>query len=99
MGKRQSADLNDRDWCQEGRRLIQNGRHREALEALDLAIAENPDYAEGYFVRGACHYALGNYRQAGDDMDAAALLGCRDAQFWSKYALYPATDSDDDQLD
>jgi len=89
VGKRQSARFSDQDWYEKGRCLTRNGRHREAIEALNLAINKNPLYAEAYFVRGACHYELGNYRQAGDDLDAAAVLGCRDAQFWSKYAIYP----------
>ena len=89
MGNKQSTGFSDEDWYEKGRRLTQDGRHREAIEALDMAIDQNPLYAEAYFVRGACHYTLGSYRQAGDDLDAAALLGCRDAQFWSKYAIYP----------
>ena len=97
MGDRPSEELIDKDWCEKGRRLTQEGCHREAIDALNRAIAQNPDYAEAYFIRAACHYALGNYRRAGDDLDAAALLGCRDAQFWSKYALYPLTDGDDDR--
>ena len=87
MVKRQSSDFSDKDWYEKGRRLAQDGRHREAIEAFNLAIDKNPEYAKAYFVRGACHYALRNYRWAGDDLDAAALLGCRDAQFWSKYAI------------
>ena len=87
MEKIQASGLSDKEWYEKGRRLTQNGRHKEAVEALTLAIDKNPLYAEAYFARGACHYALGSYRQAGDDLDAAALLGCRDAQFWSKYAI------------
>ena len=81
--------LSDKEWFEKGRRLIRDGSHREAIDALDLAIEKNPMYAEAYFVRGACYYALGSYRRAGDDLDAAALLGCQDAQFWSKYPIYP----------
>ena len=88
MKKKQSAGFSDKDWYEEGRRLTCNGSHREAIEALNLAIKKNPLYADAYFVRGACHYALGSRRQAGEDLDAAAILGCQDAQFWSKYAVY-----------
>jgi len=91
--KKQSACVSDKDWYEKGRRLTHNGNHREAIEALDLAIDKNPQYAEAYFVRGACHYAVGCYRQAGDDLDAAALLGCRDAQFWSKHSIHPMTNN------
>jgi tetratricopeptide (TPR) repeat protein len=77
------------DCFESGRRLARDGRHQEAIEAFNLAIAKIPAYAEAYFVRGACYYALGSYHQAADDIDAAAILGCRDAQFWSKHATQP----------
>lgn len=88
MEEEQPSTFNDKDWCDKGRRLTGAGRHRDAIEALNFAIDENPLHAEAYFVRGACHYALGSYQQAADDLDAAAVLGCRDAQFFSKYAIY-----------
>lgn len=80
-----------KDWFESGRRLARDGRHKEAIEAFNLAIAKVPAYAAAYFERGACHYALGSYHQAADDIDAAAILGCRDAQFWSKHAIEPFT--------
>jgi tetratricopeptide (TPR) repeat protein len=92
-------DSSDKEWYEKGRRLSGRGRHRKAIEALSLAIEKNPFYAEAYFVRGACQYALGNYRDAGDDLDAAAILGCRDAQFWSKHSIHsPPNDTDDGQV-
>ena len=95
---RQPSDSYDGEWYHKGRRLSRHGSHREAIEALDLAIKENPLHADAYFIRGASQYALGNYREAGDDLDAAAILGCQDAQFWSKHAIYSATgDADDEQ--
>jgi tetratricopeptide (TPR) repeat protein len=94
--KKQSSGFSDKEWYEEGRRLTRNGSHREAIEALDLAIDRNPLYAEAYFVRGACHYATGSYQQAGEDLDAAAILGCRDAQFWSKHFIPPVTIRADD---
>jgi tetratricopeptide (TPR) repeat protein len=96
--KKQSSGFSDKDWYEKGRRLTRNGNHREAIEAFDLAIDKNPGYAEAYFARGACHYALGSYRQAGDDLDAAALLGCRDAQFWSKFTINASKKSAGNQI-
>ncbi len=52
-----------------------------------LAIKKNTAYTKAYLVWGACHYALGSYRRVGEDLDTAAGLGCRDAQFRSKYAI------------
>ena len=86
-----------KDCFESGRRLAREGRRQEAIEALNLAIAKIPSYAEAYFVRGACYYALGSYHQAADDIDAAAILGCRDAQFWSKHATQPLIRRADDQ--
>ena len=90
MKKSQYSDFDAKYWYDEGKRLTEKSCHREAVEAFDLAIQINSWYAEAYLARGACHYVLGNYRQAGDDLDAAALLGCQDAQFWSKYPVYPS---------
>jgi tetratricopeptide (TPR) repeat protein len=87
------------DWYERGQRFTQDGRHREAIEALDQAIAQDPSCAEAYFARGACYYTLGRYEQAGDDIDAAAILGCRDAQFWSKHSIHSITNCADDRQD
>ena len=96
--EKQSSGDGNHDWYEKGRRLSHNGSHWEAIEVLNLAITENPRHAEAYFVRGACQYALGNYREAGDDLDAAAVLGCREAQFWSKHPIHSVTkDTDDGQ--
>ena len=91
------SDSNGSDWYEKGRRLARHGNHREAIEALDLAIEEDPLNADAYFVRGASQYALGNYRDAGNNLDAAAILGCRDAQIWSKHAFYSASGDADDE--
>lgn len=96
---RQPSDSGDRDWYQKGRRLARHGSHQEAIEALNHAIAEDPLNADAYFVRGASQYALGNYQEAGDDLDAAAILGCLDAQFWSKHSICTVTNNEEDGPD
>jgi tetratricopeptide (TPR) repeat protein len=82
-----SADkLEDADqWCQKGQALADAGRHREALAAFTKALSRNPELAQAYFYRSASYYHIGRYVQAGQDLDAAAILGCRDAQFWSRF--------------
>ena len=97
--EKQSSGGSNPDWYKKGRRLSHKGNHREAIEALNVAITDNPLHAEAYFVRGACQYALGNYREAGDDLDAATLLGCQDAQFWSKYEISVSDTNADDEED
>ncbi len=81
----------------EGCRLSRTGKLSEAVGAFTLAIENNINRAEAYFRRGVCHYRLGNYQMATNDMDAATVLGCQDAQMWSQYALQQYNDSDDPQ--
>ena len=97
MKKTDYSSFSAKDWHERGQGLAQDGCHREAIEALDQAIANDPTCAEAYFARGACYYALGSYQQAGEDLDAAAILGCRDAQFWSKHAIYSFDKDTDDK--
>ena len=87
------------EWFEKGQLLARDGRHQEAIETLNLAIAKVPAYADAYFIRGACYYALGSYHQAADDIDAAAILGCRDAQFWSKHPIQPVKSSAEGRQD
>ncbi len=85
-----------RRWFLEGRRLAEAGRHREAVAAYSRALGENAELAEAYFGRGASLYLLGRYTRAALDLDAASLLGCRDAQFWSLYECGAAEEESGD---
>ena len=71
------------------------GKLHEAVTAFSSAIDCNAGWAEAYFRRGVCYYLLGNCRLASYDMDAATLLGCRDAQMWSRYDIQQFDDSDE----
>ena len=94
--KSQYSNHSAKEWLDEGKRLKSENRYPEAIEAFNLAIQKNSRYAEAYFARGACHYLIGNYRQTGDDLDAAALFGCRDAQIWSVFCPKPSAEPNDD---
>jgi tetratricopeptide (TPR) repeat protein len=72
-------------WAAQGERLMASAAWADALDAFDRAIAEDTGMADAYLGRGACHYKLGHFRQAATDMDAATLLGCEDAQLWSRF--------------
>ena len=82
----------------EGCRLARAGKLSEAVDVFTEAIKHDIQRAEAYFRRGVCHYRLGNYLLAVDDMDAATVLGCQDAQMWSRHALQQ-TDIDDPPLE
>ena len=85
MRENQQKTIEAHRFYQKGRRLQHAGRLNEAVSELNKAIECNARYAEAYFHRGACHYMLGHYQFARNDMNAAALLGCEEAQLWSKY--------------
>jgi tetratricopeptide (TPR) repeat protein len=85
LKKSEHSEFNLNDWYEEGRRRMSAGCNTEAIQAFNLAIDEKVPCAKAYFNRGVCNYRLGNYRQARNDLEAAALLGCNDALFWSKY--------------
>ena len=72
-------------WYRKGDALRCAGDYAQAISAFNTAIECNAEFASAYFMRGVCRYLLGHYPQATDDLHAAALLGCEDAQLWSKY--------------
>jgi tetratricopeptide (TPR) repeat protein len=78
-------DLNVKNYFEQGRRQMSDGRIKEAIHAFDLAIGMKIECADSFFNRGVCHYRIGNFRQAKEDLEAAALLGCNDASLWGKY--------------
>ena len=92
------SNFSAEQWLNEGRRLAREKRHKEAIAAFNSAIQADCRFAEAYFARGACQYVVGNYHQAADDIDAAAILGCREAQFWSHFDTntYGKKDADDE---
>ena len=85
LKKSENSEFDAKDWYEKGRRKMTAGNYTEAIQAFDLVIDKKIKFARAYFNRGVCNYRLGNYRQAKSDLEAAALLGCRDAFFWSKY--------------
>ena len=86
----------DNDWYQKGIQLRQKNLYQKAIEAFSRAIDSKIKFAEAYFERGVCFYKLGNTRQAADDLAAAAMLGCKAAEFWSRYDRNKSQKSDED---
>ena len=90
------SDHTIEDWYEKGCRLKHAGKLKEALVAFSAVIDRDAGWAEAYFRRGVCHYLLGNCHLASYDMDAATVLGCRDAQLWSRFDLQQIDDSDEE---
>ena len=75
----------EKDWYRKGVLLKRDSQYLKAIRAFDQAIDHKIKLAEAYYERALCYYRLGNSRQAASDLAAAALLGCKSAEFWSTY--------------
>lgn len=56
------------------RTLMQLGRHQEAQQAFDQAIASQPEFGGTYANRGILHDRMGNYELAIEDYEQALAL-------------------------
>ncbi len=88
---------NAHEWYHRGCELKRAGNLRAAVESFSKAIDCDTHFAEAYFTRGASYYLLGQYRLAGMDMDAAVLLGCQDAQLWSRFDMHWMSEQDEEK--
>ena len=86
----------EKDGYQKGLQLEQKGHYQKAIQAFNQAIDYKIKLAQAYFHRGVCFYKLGSTQQAANDLAAAALLGCKAAEFWSKYDRNKFKKSDED---
>jgi hypothetical protein len=57
-----------------GRELMKQGKYREAIEELSLAIRQDPDCTLALNARGFAYYLLRDYTRALADLDAAIRL-------------------------
>lgn len=83
--KTKTTDTHACEWYEKGCELKRAGNLKEAVSDFAKAIECDIRFAEAYFTRGTCYYLLGQYQLAMIDMDAAALLGCKEAQLWSRF--------------
>ncbi|MBF0316610.1 MAG: tetratricopeptide repeat protein [Nitrospirae bacterium] len=65
------------DWFERGRRLFVEGEYQASIDALDKAIALNPEYTEAYVNRGSSYKMLGKNQQALYDYNHAIELNPR----------------------
>ena len=86
----------EKDGYQKGLQLVHKGHYPKAIQAFNQAIDHKIKLAQAYFHRGVCFYKLGNTQQASNDLAAAALLGCKAAEFWSRYDRKKFQNSDED---
>ena len=96
MAGNKDIDLNELALLKRGKKLTRQGDYVGAVEVFNLAIDQNKEFAEAYFSRGACYYMLGYYQRAADDLNAATLFGCQDAQLWSKFETISNDEEDEE---
>jgi len=63
------------EWYREGQRLALDGNYTEALGVYTLAIEQDRRFADAYFGRGACYYALGDYDTLPGGIECCCALG------------------------
>lgn len=59
---------------------MDEGRYGEAIELLNKSISENPQSYEGYYLRGICYEARGQYEFAVYDLRSASKLNRNDSK-------------------
>lgn len=59
-----------------------------AAQAIALGKQDIESYAESYYIQGDCHYRLGNYAQAANDLNTAIHLGEETAEGRLKNKAY-----------
>ncbi len=74
---------NSKELFDNGRVLRTEGNYFESIKALTSAIDENAEFGKAYFERAVCYYKIGSYIKAKNDLQAAAIFGCKEAIFWS----------------
>lgn len=76
--------------------MTRAGKIREAIMAFSTVIDCHSGWAEAFFRRAVCYYLLGKGRLAENDLAAASLLGCREAQLWSRFDFQHIEDTDEE---
>src|SRR3989304_6014609 len=70
-------------FLEEGNRLLEDGKHLEAVEGYDKALALDPKYAAAWNNRGNALDDLGKYQEAVESYDKALALDPRLAAAWN----------------
>ncbi len=62
------------DFVEQGRKLMREGKFRDALQVLNQAVEANDDNAEAFNTRGVAYFELKEYANAALDYDQAIKL-------------------------
>lgn len=74
------TDMTSINPIERGKSLFRAGKYLESIQALTLAIDQNPNHASAYYARAIVYNKLGNYELAENDLIKASELGHKKAQ-------------------
>ena len=76
-------------WIEKGYAFAVAGQYKEAIEAFNKAIEEDPKDEKAYYNRGAIHGSLGNYNEAISDFEKTIELNPKyEKAFYSRGIAY-----------
>lgn len=83
----QDSEASAREHCGYANERLEEGAYREAIEAYDLALTLDPDYAAAYYNRGLAYAHLGALDNAISDFGRAIERVPTEAQFYRQRGL------------
>jgi tetratricopeptide (TPR) repeat protein len=73
--------------CELGKIYLEQGRHRQALEHIEQALALHPHDVDSWYSRANALACLNRYDDAMESLEQAqSLIGCDDAHLWVQKA-------------
>jgi len=78
-----SQNDNSSNFKTEALQLITSGRYGEAIDILNKYVSANPNFADGFNLRGMCHEKRGNYEAAVYDYRTAKKIKPNDDEISS----------------
>jgi tetratricopeptide (TPR) repeat protein len=76
-------ELTAKEWCDKGDALAKSGRHQEALQCFDNALAIDPRYAMAWALKGTTLGMLDRHEEALQCFDKALAINPRDVDAWN----------------
>lgn len=81
------AQMAPREYFKFAKYNYENNKYQAALNMLDKAINDDPQFVNAYYLRAEVEYSLGNYKNALSDMDHVLLLDSEENTYYPDYLL------------
>jgi tetratricopeptide (TPR) repeat protein len=84
---------------EENKKLLDNGKNQEVIDKLSIDLTENPNFADGFNLRGVAFLNIGNGAKALEDFNSAIKLNSENYKyFYNRGNIYRQTSQLDDAL-